>query len=569
MLRTAVGPEIDLSAAVSPLAEYRGAVRRRARRRRAVHRRVATARCPSACGWRHSTRTTARSSAAAARARRRRPLRARAVGARRRRGTRRSRPRSRSRVSAGSGCRQPASSPRSSSPATAPHRSPTGSTTAPPRRQVCRRPAGGLEPGDSLRRPRRRAPDAPTSPTIEAPGGVERGRRRAREPARVGRGARLRLGRRGARRPRRRCCASAATSATGCRVRDGDRRRGCAALPDYAFQPSASGPLARPDRRDVRAPARARDRSRAPQASGNYVAAVGDDEQFAVAVALIARELGFPARVVLGARLGAAEPGLAACDEGVCRAQDLSAWTEVQSSDGRLGRRRRDAAVRAVAEPRGDRAARPRGRHRGASGLGRRGAAARPGAGGLRAGRPRRGAAGLDLAWLWPIASHRRRRAARPRPRARSVPRGRRARRRRVAGARRRSGAPAARIAGGWDEYVDAAVDAGREAPRALTRRELAAVVRDVDAGAGSPTTADRAVFSRRRDGEPTPQAFWRVGRRRSAAASLRERGFWRGLAATVSLRSFVRHLAPITGARTRFAERGKRRVVQPARPMP
>ncbi|HWR85532.1 MAG TPA: transglutaminase domain-containing protein, partial [Rhodoglobus sp.] len=105
------------------------------------------------------------------------------------------------------------------------------------------------------------------------------------------------------------------------------------ALPDYAFQPSASGhSLARVQAMFSRLLEREADPRAA--ASGNYVAAVGDDEQFAVAVALMARELGFPSRVVLGARLAAAEPGLAVCDDGVCHAQDLSAWTEVQSADG-------------------------------------------------------------------------------------------------------------------------------------------------------------------------------------------------------------------------------------------
>src|SRR5690606_16909824 len=48
----------------------------------------------------------------------------------------------------------------------------------------------------------------------------------------------------------------------------------------------------------------------------------------------IARELGFPSRVVLGARIGEPQPGLASCGDGVCRARDLSAWTEVQSAEG-------------------------------------------------------------------------------------------------------------------------------------------------------------------------------------------------------------------------------------------
>ena len=69
------------------------------------------------------------------------------------------------------------------------------------------------------------------------------------------------------------------------------RGRGSAAwmasLPGYAFQPSASGhSLARIDALFGRLLERETD-PRA-EASGNYVAAVGDDEQFAVAVALIA-----------------------------------------------------------------------------------------------------------------------------------------------------------------------------------------------------------------------------------------------------------------------------------------
>src|SRR5690606_18291728 len=70
-------------------------------------------------------------------------------------------------------------------------------------------------------------------------------------------------------------------------------------------------------------------------ASDNFVAAVGDDEQFAVAAALIADELGFPARVVVGARLWSDDPGVRVCESGACRAQDLSAWTEVFTDDGR------------------------------------------------------------------------------------------------------------------------------------------------------------------------------------------------------------------------------------------
>ncbi|WP_395638857.1 transglutaminase-like domain-containing protein [Pseudolysinimonas sp.] len=65
------------------------------------------------------------------------------------------------------------------------------------------------------------------------------------------------------------------------------------------------------------------------------VAAVGDDEQFAVAAALIARYLGFESRVVIGVRLTSPEssPGIPACAE-VCTGSNVSAWIEVRSATG-------------------------------------------------------------------------------------------------------------------------------------------------------------------------------------------------------------------------------------------
>lgn len=337
------------------------------------------------------------------------------------------------------------------------------------------------------------------------------------------------------------------------------------ALSDYTFQPSASGhSLARIDSMFARLLEREGD-PRA-EASGNYVAAVGDDEQFAVAVALIARELGFPSRVVLGARLGEAGQGLAACDDGVCRAQDLSAWTEIQSADGDWiavdvtpqyaespsldVTEQRDPEIVTEVRPDAVEEVMPPDPLQEDSGATDSAA----------------DDAGVDLAWLWPML------------RTAGIALmilglalgpilvivGAKAARRR---ARRRSGAPAARIAGGWDEFVDAAIDAGREAPRTHTRRELASAF-GLDAGIALAATADRAVFSSGDETEAEAQEYWRsVDEQRRILAS--ERGLWRRLARTVSLRSFVRHLAPTTGARTRFAERGKRRALQPVRPMP
>ncbi|UOQ90830.1 transglutaminase-like domain-containing protein [Agromyces endophyticus] len=72
-----------------------------------------------------------------------------------------------------------------------------------------------------------------------------------------------------------------------------------------------------------------------PKASdAALVAGVGDDEQFAVAIALIARALGYDSRVVLGFRLPDAGdvPGVATCTD-VCTGGSLTAWTEVSGGD--------------------------------------------------------------------------------------------------------------------------------------------------------------------------------------------------------------------------------------------
>ena len=345
----------------------------------------------------------------------------------------------------------------------------------------------------------------------------------------------------------------------------GDREPAwAAALPDYTFQPSASGhSLARVDTMFSRLLERETDQQGA--GSDNLVAAIGDDEQFAVAVALMARELGFPSRVVLGARLTSAEPGLATCDDGACGAQDLTAWTEVQSAGGQwvavdvtpqhavspsldVTELRdpenvtevRPDAVEEVVPP--DPAQEDSGEER----------------------TPEDGS-GLDLAWLWPtlrtagIALLVLALAFGPF----LIVIGTKAARRR---SRRRTGTPAARIAGGWDEYVDAALDTGRAAPRTLTRTELAAGFA-TPAGDELARTADRAVFSHAELSADEARRYWNAvdAERRTLR---RENGFWRGALATVSLRSLLRPLAPEAGVRSRFSERGRRRAL-PVRPMP
>lgn len=65
------------------------------------------------------------------------------------------------------------------------------------------------------------------------------------------------------------------------------------------------------------------------------VAGVGDDEQFAVAAALLARYLGFDSRVVVGVRLQSPEaaPAIPVCSD-VCTGAHLTAWVEVRSATG-------------------------------------------------------------------------------------------------------------------------------------------------------------------------------------------------------------------------------------------
>ncbi len=121
---------------------------------------------------------------------------------------------------------------------------------------------------------------------------------------------------------------------------------------------------------------------------------------------------------------------------------------------------------------------------------------------------------------------------------------------------RRRDPDPRGAIAGGWDEYVDAGLDAGRSVPRSPTRREVADAFA-TPAGIRLAADADRAVFAAE---EVTPDevaAFWRIVDDERRVIT-RQRGFWRRVRAAVSLRSFLRFLAPRPPRRgRRIATRG------------
>jgi len=328
-------------------------------------------------------------------------------------------------------------------------------------------------------------------------------------------------------------------------------------LPGYQLQPSASGhSLARIDRMFERLLEREDDPRAA--ASGNYVAAVGDDEQFAVATALIAHELGFPARVVVGTRLSSPDSALPTCEAGECRARDLVAWTEVEGDDGRwtpidvtpqweqspsleVTQQQDPENVTEVRPDTVDEVVPPEPVQEDNS-----------------LDDDQRADDGVDLAWLWPIL-----RVTGLALLALLIVFGpflavviAKAVRRR---GRRRDPDPRSAIAGGWDEYVDAGVDAGRTVPRAPTRREVADAFA-TPSGARLADDADRAVFAGGAVTADEVAEFWSIvdAERR---VLVRQRGFWRRVRAAVSLRSFLRFLAP-RSPRTRSPhrdERGKR----------
>lgn len=328
-------------------------------------------------------------------------------------------------------------------------------------------------------------------------------------------------------------------------------------LPGYQLQPSASGhSIARIDRMFERLLEREDDPRAA--ASDNYVAAVGDDEQFSVAAALIAHELGFPARVVVGARLTSADTALPTCDAGECRSQDIGAWTEVRGADGRwtpidvtpqwekspsleVTQQQDPENVTEVRPDTVDEVVPPEPVQEDDANED-----------------DQRADDGVDLSVLWTVlrvgglvllsllvvlgpflaviaAKALRRRG------------------------RRRDPDPRSAIAGGWDEYVDAGVDHRRAVPSAPTRREIA-VAFATPRGIRLADDADRAVFSSAAVSPDEAAAFWRIVD--EERRSLRSRqGLWHRVRAAVSLRSFLRFLAPRRPRRRppHRDERGKR----------
>ncbi|GAB3258635.1 transglutaminase domain-containing protein [Alteromonas gracilis] len=246
---------------------------------------------------------------------------------------------------------------------------------------------------------------------------------------------------------------------------------------------------------------------------------VGNDEQYAATMALIATRLGFPARVVVGAEVPRS---------GVVRGRDVEAWVEVQVADGSW----RTLETRTFM---GSRPPRRVVRDR---------PAAQPGAAPLVPP---------------PVAERQRPRTTPPpvqeppasttTPEAGSgehppwwllllalpgvVPTVKLARRRR----RRTTGSPALRVAGGWDELVDAVRDHGVARVPAGTRPQQAASWGSAGALA---VLADDAVFAPDEPPREDVEAFWGdVARERAAVVG--DLPWWRRVWAWFNPRSLRR----------------------------
>ena len=101
---------------------------------------------------------------------------------------------------------------------------------------------------------------------------------------------------------------------------------------------------------------------------------------------------------------------------------------------------------------------------------------------------------------------------------------------------RRTAGGPIDRISGGWDEYEDAVVDRGFEPPTAATRTEVAAAIGGMRPLVLAAIT-DRAIFSPGNPNEDEADNVWRSVSELVAALD-DDRTRWQRIRAAISLRS-------------------------------
>ncbi len=273
------------------------------------------------------------------------------------------------------------------------------------------------------------------------------------------------------------------------------------------------------------------------------VAAVGDDEQFAAAAALLARAMGFDSRVVLGVRLGEGVPGVPGC-QALCAGEHLSAWIEVRGEAGEwvpldatpqvtlpptsLAEGERLPEFPTAAEERDAREVDP------PLGFGDRSEAAdeaeqsAPGPGmwpAVRAGL-------LSLAALVLLAVPLLFLPLAKRWRARL---------------RRRESVPELRAIGAWLELVDRAVDAGVNVPRAMARSDTARLLGS-DAAREIAAEVDRAVFAPGEFSDADADRLWGLVDD-EAAIHRAETGIWGRLREAFALRSLGIRLGRRSGS--------------------
>lgn len=291
-----------------------------------------------------------------------------------------------------------------------------------------------------------------------------------------------------------------------------------------------------------------REASVGPGADASLVAAVGDDEQFAAAAALMAAELGFPSRVVLGARLADTDPAgyaTAPCEAGECRGSNMTAWVEVQGADGTWvaadvtpqhenplapdTTALQDPKYASALDPERAEAIVPPSTQRGTATDDEAADEEEPG--GLLWLGPALRIGGVSLLALLVLVGP-----------FIAIVAWKAARRR-----RRRRGAPAEAIHGGWDEYLDTAVEAGLEPLPRATRTETAAAYATAN-GSTIATLSDRATFSGAAIADAQAQEFWELVEA-DRAAWLAQRGWWARLRMRTSLRSVWHSVATPTAA--------------------
>ncbi|TBN57856.1 hypothetical protein EYE40_10895 [Glaciihabitans arcticus] len=313
-------------------------------------------------------------------------------------------------------------------------------------------------------------------------------------------------------------------------------------LGDYSFKPSFAGhSVGRID--ELFTSLLEKQNSTNDTADTQLVSAVGDDEQFAVAAALVAQHLGFPARVVLGFALddvGQTGEPLPACEAGVCEGKNLTAWLEVQGASGEWATVDVTPQHSDPLDPVNENLRDPENSTEVIqdSATEQLPPDASPSGGDQQDNSDDDN--GIDLAWLAavlrivglsllallvllsPFVTILVAKATRRRDRMKET-------------------VPEKRIVGGWDEYVDAALDHGLPAPTTQTRTELARSY-------GSPRGvqlarfADRAVFDATEPVDADGDTFWEIveAERLAFSAGLTR---WQRLRAALSLRSFTNYL--------------------------